>query len=37
MGGHGLHGTGCGQGQVMGCCEFGNELSACIKCRTFLD
>jgi len=21
MGGHGLHGTGCGQGQVIGCCE----------------
>jgi len=28
MGGHGLHGTGCGQEQVVDWCEHGNELSA---------
>ena len=34
--GHGLDGSGPGQGQVAGCCKGGNELSGFIKCREFL-
>ena len=33
----GLDRSGCGQGQVAGCCIYGNELSGSIKCGEFLD
>ena len=35
--GHGLERSSSGQGQVMGCCECGNELSGSINCRDFVD
>jgi hypothetical protein len=37
MGGHGLDSCGAGQGEVVGCCEHGNEPSASVDCREFLD
>jgi hypothetical protein len=36
MGGHRLDQSGSGQGQVAGCCEYGDEPSGSIKCRNFL-
>ena len=33
----GLDGVGLEQGQVVGACEYGNELSGSIKCGEFLD
>jgi hypothetical protein len=35
--GHGLHRSGSGQGQGVGCCDCGNEPSGFVKCREFLD
>ena len=35
MGRHELHCSGSGQGQAVGACEFGNELSSSIKCGQF--
>ena len=37
MWGHGLDRIGSEQGQVVGTCECGNELSGSIKCEEFLD
>ena len=34
--GHVVDRSGSGQGQVVGTCEFGNELSGPTKCRGFL-
>jgi len=34
---HGLELDGSGEGQVVGSCESGNELSGSIKCGEFLD
>jgi hypothetical protein len=34
-GGHGLDYCASGQGQLVGCCEYGNESSGCIKCEQF--
>ena len=34
---YGLDGVGSGQGQVVGTCECGNELSVTIKGAEFLD
>ena len=31
-GGHGLDQSGSGKGQVVGCCEYGDEHSGSIKC-----
>jgi len=36
-GGHGLHLSGSGYGQVVGTCKCGNGPSRSIKCRGFLD
>jgi hypothetical protein len=36
-GGHGLHLSGSGYGQVAGTCKCGNEPSSSIKCGEFLD
>jgi len=33
----GLDGVGSGKGQVVGTCEYGNELLGSKKCREFLD
>ena len=33
----GLAGVGSGQGEVVGTCEYGNELSGFVKCEEFLD
>ena len=33
----GLDGVGSGQEQMVGACEYGNELSGSVKCREFLD
>jgi hypothetical protein len=35
----GIGGDCCGtvEGQVVGCCERGNEPSVCMKCGEFLD
>jgi hypothetical protein len=35
--GHGLDQSGAGQGQVVGCCECGDEPSGFIKCGEFLE
>jgi len=35
--GHGLDGSGLGQGQVVGSFECGNESSGSIKCRQYLE
>jgi hypothetical protein len=35
--GYGLNWSGCGRGQLAGCCECGNETSGSIKCWVFLD
>ena len=35
-GGHGLHCSGLGQGQIAGTCQCGNETSGSIKCGRFL-
>ena len=37
MEGCGLDLCGSGQGQVVGSCECGNELSGSVKCGEFLD
>jgi hypothetical protein len=37
MGRRGLDWSGSRVGEVAGCCECGNELSACIKCGEFLE
>jgi hypothetical protein len=37
MGGHRLDRSGLGQGQVAGCCEYGDEPSGSIKCGEFLE
>ena len=37
MGGCGLHSSAVVYGQVVGCCEHGNESSGSIKCGKFLD
>ena len=34
---HGLDQSGSGQGQVAGCCEYGDEPSGSIKCREFFE
>jgi hypothetical protein len=36
-GGHRLDRSGSGQGQVAGCCEYGDEPSGSIKCGEFLE
>ena len=36
-GGHGLDRSGSRQGQVVGSCGWGKELSGSIKCRKFSD
>ena len=36
-GGHGVDGSGSGQGQVEGFCKCGTEPSGSIKCGEFLD
>ena len=36
MGRHGLDRSGSGQGQVVGCCEGGDEPSGFIKCGEFV-
>jgi hypothetical protein len=35
--GHGLDRSGSGQGDVVGCCDCGNELWDSMKCGEFLD
>jgi hypothetical protein len=35
--GSGLNEWGCGYGQVVGCCEGGNESLGTMKCGEFLD
>jgi hypothetical protein len=35
--GHGLDQSGSGQGQVAGCCGYGDEPSGSIKCGEFLE
>jgi hypothetical protein len=37
MGRRGVYSPGSGQGQVSGCCEYGNEPSVSIKCGEFFD
>jgi hypothetical protein len=36
-GGRGLDRSGSGQGQVVGCSEYGDEPSGCIKCGEFVE
>jgi hypothetical protein len=36
-GGHGLDRCGSGYGQVVSCCERGNEPSVSVKCVKFLE
>jgi hypothetical protein len=36
-GGHGLDRSGSGQGQMVGCCEYGDEPSRSIKCVEFFE
>ena len=37
MWGRGVDRSGSGYGQLAGTCEWGNEISGCVKCGEILD